>query len=68
MQLTHFKQAYVHDKIILDPSAVEEENEQGSLIVSYMPSLNEITHILHNGNTESALAAKVREKSVVKSH
>lgn len=54
--------AYVQGNIILDPSAVEEENEQGSLIVSYMPSLNEITHILHNGNTESAIAAKAIEQ------
>ncbi|KAJ2956921.1 hypothetical protein NQZ79_g7283 [Umbelopsis isabellina] len=57
-----FRQAYVQDKIILDPSAIEEENEQGSLIVSFMPSLNEITHILHNGNTESAIAAKAIEQ------
>jgi exosome complex component MTR3 len=45
----------------MDPSALEEESEDGSLVVSYMPSLNEVTHILQNGNTESAIANKVND-------
>jgi hypothetical protein len=46
----------------MDPSAAEEDSEDGSLIVSYMPSLNEVTHILQNGSTESPIASKVRIK------
>lgn len=58
--LIHNIQAYVQDKIVMDPSAVEEENEDGSLVVSYMPSLNEVTHILQTGNTETATTSRVR--------
>ncbi|KAI8582161.1 hypothetical protein K450DRAFT_229310 [Umbelopsis ramanniana AG] len=56
--------AYVQNKILMDPSALEEESEDGSLVVSYMPSLNEITHILQNGNTESAIANKAVEQCI----
>jgi hypothetical protein len=63
----HF-QAYVQNKILMDPSALEEESEDGSLVVSYMPSLNEITHILQNGNTESAIANKVNDGPVFLIH
>ncbi|CAG8510640.1 3538_t:CDS:2 [Paraglomus brasilianum] len=40
---------YIDDEIWIDCTLREEEHAQGSLVLSYMSSLNEITHMLQSG-------------------
>jgi len=44
----------------MDSDLTEEQRESGSLVLSYMPSLNEITHILQSGEVDISLATQVR--------
>jgi exosome complex component MTR3 len=44
----------------MDSNLVEEQRESGSLVLSYMPSLNEVTHILQSGEVEAPLTTQVR--------
>ncbi|CAG8743312.1 5155_t:CDS:2 [Racocetra fulgida] len=46
--------------IYMDSDLVEEQHETGYLILSYMPSLKEVTHILQSGDVDLALATQVR--------
>jgi hypothetical protein len=43
----------------MDSDLVEEQRESGSLVLSYMPSLNEVTHILQSGEVEISLTTQV---------
>jgi hypothetical protein len=43
----------------MDSDLVEEQRESGSLVLSYMPSLNEVTHILQSGEAEVSLTTQV---------
>jgi hypothetical protein len=44
----------------MDSDLIEEQRESGSLVLSYMPSLNEVTHILQSGEVEVSLTTQVR--------
>ncbi|KAJ3055361.1 Exosome complex component MTR3, partial [Quaeritorhiza haematococci] len=39
--------------VTLDCTGDEEAQQLGSLVVSYMPSVNEVTHLVHYGETSS---------------
>ena len=44
----------------MDSDLVEEQRESGSLVLSYMPSLNEVTHMLQTGGVRASLVTQVR--------
>lgn len=52
-----------HD-ILMDGTEIEETNKEGSLVLSYMPSLNEVTHILQSGRSDSAISSKAIEQCI----
>ncbi|KAI9140850.1 ribosomal protein S5 domain 2-type protein, partial [Paraphysoderma sedebokerense] len=44
---------FLSSTVLMDPTFQEEQNQQGSMLISYMPSLNEITHLIQNGLVDS---------------
>lgn len=46
----------------MDGTVAEENQQDGSLMLSYMPSLNEVTHILQSGKLESENISQVMKK------
>ncbi|GAA5811077.1 hypothetical protein MFLAVUS_004506 [Mucor flavus] len=50
--------------ILMDGTEKEEAQKEGSLVLSYMPSLNEVTHILQAGQSDSAVTSKAIEQCV----
>ncbi|KAI7898761.1 ribosomal protein S5 domain 2-type protein [Cokeromyces recurvatus] len=50
--------------ILMDGTEKEENQKEGSLVLSYMPSLNEVTHILQNGQSDSAITSKAIEQCI----
>ncbi|KAI8994371.1 ribosomal protein S5 domain 2-type protein [Gaertneriomyces semiglobifer] len=55
---------YLDTRVYLDPDADEEAYQSGSLMLSFMPSLNEVTHVVQNGETTAATSAKGTELCV----
>ncbi|TPX62625.1 hypothetical protein PhCBS80983_g00245 [Powellomyces hirtus] len=55
---------YFGSTICLDPTEEEEGYEGGSLVLSYMPSLNEVTHVIQSGETSTATTVKALELCV----
>lgn len=53
-----------HQQILMDGTEKEENQKEGSLVLSYMPSLNEVTHILQAGQSDSAITSKAIEQCV----
>ncbi|KAI8387264.1 ribosomal protein S5 domain 2-type protein [Blakeslea trispora] len=51
-------------EILMDGTDYEETHKEGSLMLSYMPSLNEVTHILQAGQSDSAVSAKAIEQCI----
>jgi len=41
--------ARIHDQLVLDPSEDEEKQQSGSILIAYMPSLNQITQLVQTG-------------------
>jgi len=56
--------AYYDDQIFMDITSAEEPHKTASLFVSYMPSLNETTHMLQIGEVESSLTVQAVEQCV----
>jgi len=54
--------SYIDGNIYMDSDLVEEQRESGSLVLSYMPSLNEVTHILQSGEVEVSLTTQAIEQ------
>lgn len=52
------------NQILMDGTETEENVKEGSLVLSYMPSLNEVTHILQAGRSDSAVTQKAIEQCV----
>jgi exosome complex component MTR3 len=50
--------------ILMDGTDKEEEQKDGSLVLSYMPSLNEVTHILQTGSSDIAITSKAVEQCI----
>ncbi|KAK9720288.1 3'-5'-exoribonuclease [Basidiobolus ranarum] len=55
---------FFQSQVMLDCTAIEEEQQQGSLILSYMPSLNEVTHIVLGGETEVTVSNQAIEQCI----
>ncbi|CAG8627212.1 9654_t:CDS:2 [Ambispora leptoticha] len=53
--------SYINDEIFIDGDFFEEQRESGSIILSYMPSLNEITHIIQSGEVDVAVTSQAVE-------
>ncbi|KAI8816600.1 ribosomal protein S5 domain 2-type protein [Fimicolochytrium jonesii] len=56
--------AYVDTTVLLDPTDAEEPHTAGSLVLSYMPSLNEVTHVIQSGETTTANTVRALEVCV----
>ncbi|CAG8497794.1 7299_t:CDS:2 [Diversispora eburnea] len=54
--------SYINGHIFMDSDLIEEKRESGSLVLSYMPSLKEITHILQSGEVELNLTSQAIEQ------
>lgn len=63
-QVTACSSVFSNDTIWMDGTEDEEQHHMGSLVLSYMPSLNEVTHILQSGQSDSALTSKAVEQCV----
>ena len=47
----------------MDGTELEEQQKDGNMVVSYMPSLNEVTHILQSGISDAATTSQVSNTS-----
>lgn len=43
----------------MDGTEAEERRKDGSVVVSYMPSINEVTHLLQTGATDTTEISQV---------
>ncbi|KAI9032661.1 ribosomal protein S5 domain 2-type protein [Phycomyces nitens] len=50
--------------ILMDGTEEEEKRKSGALVLSYMPSLNEVTHILQTGKSDIALTTQTVEQCI----
>ncbi|KAF9946009.1 hypothetical protein BGZ72_000763 [Mortierella alpina] len=51
-------------QIFMDADLEEEKYEQGSIVLAYMPSLNEVTHVLQSGKAEGSIISQSVEHCV----
>ncbi|KAG0344584.1 hypothetical protein BG004_004345 [Podila humilis] len=51
-------------QIFMDADLEEEKHEQGSIVLAYMPSRNEVTHVLQSGKAEGAIISQSVEYCV----
>ncbi|GJJ76228.1 exosome complex component MTR3 [Entomortierella parvispora] len=51
-------------QIYMDADLEEEKYEQGAIVLAYMPSLNEVTHVLQSGKAESTTISQSVEHCV----
>ncbi|ORZ10145.1 ribosomal protein S5 domain 2-type protein [Absidia repens] len=63
-QVTACSAVFSRDSILMDGTAIEEKQQDGSLMLSYMPSLNEITHILQSGKLDTDNISKAMEQCI----
>lgn len=42
----------------MDGTETEEKQRDGSIVLSYMPSLNEVTHIVQTGQSDPAIVSQ----------
>ncbi|KAG0253274.1 hypothetical protein DFQ27_007505 [Actinomortierella ambigua] len=52
------------DEIWMDADLEEEKHEDGSIVLAYMPSLNQVTHVLQNGRAEGAVISQSVESCI----
>ncbi|RKO91485.1 ribosomal protein S5 domain 2-type protein [Blyttiomyces helicus] len=52
---------FIGSRTFLDADGEEEGQQTGSLLLSYMPSLNEVTHIIQSGEVSSNATVKALE-------
>jgi len=57
-------QVFAQDQILMDPSAEEEKHQKRFLVVSYMPSINEVTHVLQTGETEVSVTMQAVDQCI----
>ncbi|RUS24603.1 ribosomal protein S5 domain 2-type protein [Jimgerdemannia flammicorona] len=57
-------QSFAKDQILMDATSAEEKLETGTLVVSYMPSANEVTHVLQTGETEGPVTVQAIEQCI----
>lgn len=64
-QVTACSSVLTKDQLILmDGTEKEEGQKEGSIVLSYMPSLNEVTHILQLGKSEVTTSSKAIEQCI----
>ncbi|CAO3592782.1 unnamed protein product [Absidia cylindrospora] len=63
-QVTACSTIFSGDSILMDGTMAEENQQDGSLMLSYMPSLNEVTHILQSGKLESDNITQAMEQCI----
>ncbi|KAI8149958.1 ribosomal protein S5 domain 2-type protein [Fennellomyces sp. T-0311] len=63
-QVTACSALLAENQIIMDGTDSEEQQKDGSMVVSYMPSLNEVTHILQSGISEAAATSQAIEQCI----
>ncbi|KAG0306782.1 hypothetical protein BGZ99_001672 [Dissophora globulifera] len=51
-------------RIFMDADLEEEKYEQGAIVLAYMPSLNEVTHMLQSGKAEGSIVSQSVEHCV----
>ncbi|KAG0202799.1 hypothetical protein BGX28_004780 [Mortierella sp. GBA30] len=51
-------------QIFMDADLEEEKYEQGAIVLAYMPSLNEVTHVLQSGKAEGSIISQSVEHCV----
>ncbi|KAF9358714.1 hypothetical protein BGX34_008807 [Mortierella sp. NVP85] len=51
-------------QIFMDADLEEEKYEQGAIVLAYMPSLNEVTHVLQSGKADGSIISKSVEHCV----
>ncbi|CAO3639920.1 unnamed protein product [Cunninghamella echinulata] len=63
-QVTACSAVFTKDHILLDGTNMEEKQQSGSLLVSYMPSLNEVTHFMQSGQSDMDAITKATEQCI----
>ncbi|EIE83106.1 hypothetical protein G6F46_005872 [Rhizopus delemar] len=63
-QVTACSSVFAQDQILMDGTEREESQKDGSLVLSFMPSLNEVTHILQIGQSDSVMTSKAVEQCI----
>ncbi|KAI8338045.1 ribosomal protein S5 domain 2-type protein [Chlamydoabsidia padenii] len=63
-QVTACSAVFSGNSILMDGTNAEEKQQDGSLVLSYMPSLNEVTHILQSGRLETDNISKAMEQCI----
>ncbi|KAI8388668.1 ribosomal protein S5 domain 2-type protein [Radiomyces spectabilis] len=63
-QVTACSAIYMKNQILMDATDKEEQQKDGSIVLSYMPSLNEVTHILQTGQSDSAITSQAIEQCI----
>ncbi|KAI7880188.1 ribosomal protein S5 domain 2-like protein [Lichtheimia hyalospora FSU 10163] len=57
-QVTACSALFANDQIVMDGTENEEKKRDGSIVLSYMPSLNEVTHIVQTGQSDPAIVSQ----------
>ncbi|KAI9092663.1 ribosomal protein S5 domain 2-type protein [Phlyctochytrium arcticum] len=55
---------YLNNMTCLDSTGEEEAHQNGTVMLSYMPSLNEVTHVVQSGETNTTTTVKGLELCV----
>ncbi|KAL1926827.1 hypothetical protein VTP01DRAFT_5473 [Rhizomucor pusillus] len=63
-QVTACSALLVDKKILMDGTEAEERRKDGSVVVSYMPSINEVTHLLQTGATDTTEISQALEQCI----
>ncbi|KAI9265195.1 ribosomal protein S5 domain 2-type protein [Phascolomyces articulosus] len=63
-QVTACSAVLSEKQIIMDGTEAEEQQKEGDVMISYMPSLNEVTHILQSGISDPAIISQAVEKCI----
>ncbi|KAI8097719.1 ribosomal protein S5 domain 2-type protein [Halteromyces radiatus] len=63
-QVTACSAVFSQKSILMDGTDTEEKQQDGALMLSYMPSLNQVTHILQAGRLENDDISKAMEQCI----
>lgn len=51
--------AFIFDSIFIDPTCEEESRSSGTIVMSVMPALNQVSHIIQNGEISALQSSEV---------
>ncbi|KAI9491510.1 ribosomal protein S5 domain 2-type protein [Zychaea mexicana] len=63
-QVTACSAVLFQKQIVMDGTESEEQQKDGNMVISYMPSLNQVTHILQNGISDAATISQAVEQCI----